>query len=194
MDSLEEISGTDIYLIDQFLKNRIPRNGRVLDVGCGSGRNIKYLLERDYDVTAFDINSMAIEELKSRFPNQAEQFLVSSIENFPLEQKFDFIICNAVLHFANSHAHFELMFEKLLRLLSEKGVLFIRMTSAIGLPNQTREIGNGVYLLEDGSERYLVSRKQISALVKTYNLKYLEPVKSVLVEGLRSMCTLVLCK
>ncbi len=194
MDSLEEISGTDIYLIDQFLKNRIPRNGRVLDAGCGSGRNIQYLLKHGYNVTAFDFNPTAIEELKSRFPNQAEQFLVSSIGDFPFKQKFDFIICNAVLHFANSHAHFELMFEKLLRLLSKNGVLFIRMTAAIGLPNQPKEIGKGVYLLEDGTERYLISRKQISALVKAYKLSYLEPVKSVLVEDLRSMCTLVLSK
>ena len=38
---------------DRFLR-RLPAGGRILDFGCGSGRDTKYFLEKGYAVTAVD--------------------------------------------------------------------------------------------------------------------------------------------
>lgn len=194
MQPFQELKGIEVYLIDQFLKDRISKNSRVLDAGCGSGRNIHYLLKSGYTVTAIDRNEIAIQQLKTAFPKNTHHFSISSIEDFQSEQQFDFIICNAVLHFAQSHSHFETMFAKLVQLLSKNGVLFIRMTSTMGLDPRPQEIENGVFDLKDGTERYLISREQITELIEKHQLNLLDPVKSVLVEDLRSMCTLVFGK
>ena len=42
----------DIYLFDQLLRGRIRAGMRVLDAGCGSGRNLVYLLQSGVEVFA----------------------------------------------------------------------------------------------------------------------------------------------
>ncbi len=41
----ERFGGIDIYLFDQLMKGRIVPGMRVLDAGCGTGRNLAYLLQ-----------------------------------------------------------------------------------------------------------------------------------------------------
>ncbi len=60
-DLAEEFGNIDIYLFDQLLKGRIAQGDRVLDAGCGSGRNAHYLLREGLDVHAVDENSRAID-------------------------------------------------------------------------------------------------------------------------------------
>jgi len=38
----EAINGTDIYLLDQILKDRYETGDKILDAGCGKGRNLKW--------------------------------------------------------------------------------------------------------------------------------------------------------
>lgn len=46
--------GLDTSLLrDKFL-DLLPRNAHILDAGCGSGRDTKAFLAKDYTVTAFD--------------------------------------------------------------------------------------------------------------------------------------------
>src|SRR6187431_1354636 len=64
MNLQAEFDGIDIYLFDQLLKGRIGSGDRVLDAGCGSGRNLSYLLRSGIDVSATDVNPHAIEEVR----------------------------------------------------------------------------------------------------------------------------------
>lgn len=191
MKELAALQGIDIYLIDQLLKHRINEKSKILDAGCGRGRNIHYLIENGLDVTALDQSAESIELLQSHYPKLKHQFLVSSLEDFISDQQFDFIICNAVLHFARGHEHFENMFASLVRHLVPNGTLFIRMTSTIGLELAQND-QNGVFQLPDNSERYLITRSKIDDLLLKHSLALLEPVKTVKVEELRSMTTIVL--
>ena len=190
MKELDALQGIDVYLIDQLMKGRIPQNSKILDAGCGGGRNIHYLIHNNFDVTGIDENPEAIELLRSTYPEIKEKFLRSSLENFESDERYDFIICNAVLHFARDHQHFTQMFSSLIGALGKNGILFVRMTSDIGLP--THLVGkDGVFDLPDESTRYLITRSQVDCLISEYSLSLLEPVKTVKVEDLRSMTTLV---
>jgi hypothetical protein len=75
MDLAEQFGAIDIYLFDQLLRGRIERGMRVLDVGCGSGRNIVYLLREGYDVFGVDADPRAVDAVKrlssSLAPNDA---------------------------------------------------------------------------------------------------------------------------
>ncbi len=48
-----EFGNIDIYLFDQLLKGRFNDCKKVIDVGCGSGRNIAYFLTRFFDQNEF---------------------------------------------------------------------------------------------------------------------------------------------
>lgn len=193
MKELEALRGIDVYLIDQLLKNRIDSESKILDAGSGNGRNIHYLIKNGLDVTGIDPNPEAVEFLRERYPEIKDRFLLSSLEDFHSPNQFDFIICNAVLHFADSHEHFSKMFASLVHHLKPNGTLFIRMTSDIGLKlNQNGQ--NGVFHLLDNSNRYLITRPKIDELIGKHSLSLLEPVKTVKVEDVRSMTTLVLTR
>jgi len=45
----EQFGQIDIYLFDQILRGNISPGMRVLDAGCGGGRNIQYLLREGYE-------------------------------------------------------------------------------------------------------------------------------------------------
>ncbi len=193
MKTLDEIKGIDIYLLDQFLKDRIAKSSKILAAGCGGGRNINWLLEQSYDVAALDPDELRISDLVNQFPEL--KFKKGRIEdNLFIGETFDFIICNAVLHFANDHTHFHQMFEALVNNLKVGGILFIRMTSNIGLENQIEIEKNGRCRLPDQSDRYVITRKQIEDLCSYHCLVLIEPVKSLKVEDLRTMSTIVFQK
>jgi hypothetical protein len=55
-------------------------------------------------------------------------------------------------------------------------------------------LGEGVYLLPDGSERFLWTQEIEEEVMVKYQLEHLEPPKSVLVHGLRAMGVFVMRK
>ena len=128
MEEVNALRGMDIYLIDQLVKGAIESKYRILDAGCGNGRNSHYLIQQGYDVTAFDENAEVIEGLKSLYPDHEKRSFCSIVEDFSSTTRFDFIIGNAVLHFAKDHTHFENMVASLVNVLEVGGILFIRMT------------------------------------------------------------------
>lgn len=191
MNALKHIKNIDIYFLDQLLKGRLNPENKILDAGCGSGRNIKLLINEGYAVFGIDEKKEVIEQLKACYPLLQQNFTNTSIENFDSSQKFDFIICNAVLHFAKNHEQFDQLFKKLVSLLNHNGTLFIRMTTDIGIKDLLTESNNGVYNLPDNTVRYLITNEKITSLLLLHSLELIEPIKTVVVDGKRSMATLV---
>ena len=115
----EQFGQIDIYLFDQILKGRIAPGMRVLDAGCGSGRNLVYLLREGYEVFAADMNPGEVEGVRrmteALHPGLAEKnFRVEAVEAMSFDDACaDVVICNAVLHFARDDAHFEAMVDGL---------------------------------------------------------------------------------
>jgi tellurite methyltransferase len=85
LDLQEWFGGIDIYLFDQLLKRRLVAGMRVLDAGCGTGRNLTYFLRSGYEVFGVDESEEAIAqtrqlaaELAPHLP--AENFRVEPVE------------------------------------------------------------------------------------------------------------------
>jgi len=85
LDLQEWFGGIDIYLFDQLLKRRLVAGMRVLDAGCGTGRNLVYFLRSGYEVFGVDESEQAIAqtlqlaaELAPHLP--AENFRVEPVE------------------------------------------------------------------------------------------------------------------
>ena len=189
------IAKTDIYLVDQILKDRYLFSETILDAGCGNGRNLHWFYKNEFPIYGIDQNESQIETLKKRYPNQANHFSISTIEELAFDNLFfNHIICNAVLHFAKNKEHFKTMFSELLRVLKPKGSLFIRVASNIGIDDKLISVSEGVYKLPDGTTRFLLTKILFLELQEIHDFVLLEPLKTVNVNDLRCMTTIVLQK
>ena len=192
-----EFGNIDIYLFDQLMKGRISATDRVLDAGCGSGRNAYYLLTQDVDVYAVDANPAAVAGVRELAielgrPADPAHFRVEPLEALTFDSgSFDVVICSAVLHFARDDDHFEAMMRELWRVLRPGGLFFARLASSIGMESQVRQIAGRRFALPDGSERYLVDEQQLMALMTTLGGQLLDPLKTTVVQGQRAMTTVV---
>lgn len=187
---------TDIYLLDQIMKGRYQATDRILDAGCGDGRNMQWFLQHNIEIAGIDQNEEAINLLKAGNSSLPEsRFKVSQIEKttFP-ENHFDHIICSAVLHFASSTNHFRTMLEEIVRITRKHGSIFIRMAANICIEDKVIPLGDGIYLIPDGSKRFLLTKTLLAETMEQFNLSFIEPLKTVNVNDIRCMSTLVLMK
>ena len=82
-----------------FLKY-IPEGGKLLDYGCGSGRDTKYFLDKGYDVDAID-GSEALCKIASNYTGITIQNML--FEELEATDKYDGIwACASILHIAKS--------------------------------------------------------------------------------------------
>jgi len=185
----EQFGPIDIYLFDQLLKGRIAPGMRILDAGCGSGRNLVYLLNEGYEVFGVDQDSRAANFLP------AGNFRNENIEDMSFPDAFaDVVISSAVLHFARDDHHFRAMLLGTWRVLKPGGMLFCRLASSTGIENQITKIAGRRFLLPDGSERYLVDEKLLCDLTSELGGQMLDPLKTTVVQNQRSMSTWVVQK
>jgi len=208
MSLQEQFGRIDIYLFDQLLRGNIAPGMRILDAGCGHGRNLVYLLREGYEVFGLDASAEAIANVRRmvkmlapRLPDS--NFQVATIEAMPFPDSFaDVVICNSVLHFARDDAHFNAMLNELWRVLRPGGLLFCRLASTIGsgpetglqfewisTPNSTRH-----FRLPDGTEWYLVDEALLLHLTRSLCANLVDPLKTTVVQAHRCMTTWVLRK
>src|SRR5881409_3411369 len=107
----DQFGPIDIYLFDQILRGRIRPGMRIFDAGCGSGRNLIYLLREGYGVFGVDIDPRAIAAVRALSPElPPENFRVEALESTSFPEHFaDVVISSAVLHLARDPHHFTAM-------------------------------------------------------------------------------------
>jgi SAM-dependent methyltransferase len=190
----------DIYLFDQLLRGRLQPGMRVLDAGCGSGRNLVYLLRSGYEVFGADSDVEAIEAVRVLAATLAPQlpganFRAEAVEEMSFPDAFaDVVLSSAVLHFARDDRHFEAMVTEMWRVLRPGGLLFCRLASAIGMETRVRQTVGRRFLLPDGSERYLVDEALLIELTRRLGGAFLDPLKTTIVQNQRCMTTWVVRK
>jgi SAM-dependent methyltransferase len=194
----EQFGQIDIYVFDQILRGNITTGMRVLDAGCGYGRNLVHLLREGCEIFAVDASANCVEHvrqlsssLKTELP--PENFQVSSIERMPFADEFaDVVICNSVLHFARDHQHFLAMLAEIWRVLKPGGMLFCRLGSRIGMDFEPA--GDGRFVVGDGSRWFLVDQEMLLRLTEEMNGALVDPLKTTIVQDSRCMTTWVVRK
>ncbi len=201
MDIKKQFGEIDIYLFDQLLKGRLPPGTRILDAGCGGGRNLVYFLRAGYEIFGVDHSAEAISHARRLAASlnpalPAENFLVAAVEQMPLPAgHFDAVISSAVLHFARDARHFRAMLDEMWRVLKPGGLFFARLASSIGIEELIMPAGGGGrYLLPDGSERFLVDEAALASAAEEIGASWLDALKTTNVQNKRCMTTWVLRK
>ncbi len=98
----------------------IPAGGRILDAGCGSGRDSKFFLDAGYDVISFD----ASEEMCRRATDYiGKPVLIMRFDDISYETEFDGIwACASLLHVP--HGVLPDILKKMKHSLKPGGVLY----------------------------------------------------------------------
>lgn len=104
---------------DEFLK-QVKSAGKILDAGCGSGRDAKFFLNKGYTVTAFDASDEMV-RLSTELTGQ--KILKMTFQEINFNEEFDGIwACASLLHI--SKAEIDDVLNKLVKSLKPKGILF----------------------------------------------------------------------
>lgn len=199
-DLATQFGPIDVYLFDQLLRGRLVPPMRVLDAGCGSGRNLHHLFRAGFRVAAADEQPEAVavtralaERLAPGLP--ASDFRVEPIEalSFP-DHDADAVLSIAVLHLARDDDQFAAMLNAMWRVLRPGGLFFCRLASDIGMEDRVRPLGGRRYHLPDGTDRYLVNEALLAEWTRRLGARQLDPLKTTVVQDQRCMTTWVLEK
>jgi 2-polyprenyl-3-methyl-5-hydroxy-6-metoxy-1,4-benzoquinol methylase len=119
------------------LKDKLPAQGKVLDVGCGGGVPVsQYFAERGNDVTGFDVSEEMIAIAKQAVPQG--KFFVQDMQTATFAAKEFILIVSffAIIHVPREH-HASLL-KKMFGWLQDDGALLI----TLGGTNTTELIEN----------------------------------------------------
>ncbi len=199
-DLRAEFGDIDIMLFDLLHRGRITASMRVLDAGCGRGRNLAYLLRLGMDVCGTDVSPEAIAATRTLAAGLAPQLADDRFRVEPVEQmsfadaSFDVVISSAVMHFARDDAHWRAMLGEMWRVLAPGGLFFARLATTIGHESRVRPLVNRRFIMPDGDERFLVDEAFVLEASRAVGGTLVEPLKTSVVQDRRSMMTWVLRK
>ena len=189
----------DIYLFDQLLKGSFDERRRLLDAGCGSGRNLPYFLQRGFHVFALDSDRAAVAAVRKLFVRIAPQLPATNVQAGNADAlpwsdgSMDAVICSALLHFASDQQHFGRIVQEMWRVLAPGGLFFARLASSIGL-EYLLPASSGRMRLPDGTDRFVVSERMLLDWNARLGAVAMEPLKTTNVQNQRCMTTWVIEK
>ncbi|HEX4346122.1 MAG TPA: class I SAM-dependent methyltransferase [Vicinamibacterales bacterium] len=195
----DEFGSIDIYLFDQLLRGRFDARRRIIDAGCGSGRNLPYFLRNGFDVRAADADASAVQSVRrlgaSLVPGfEAERVHHGALDALPWEgESADAVICSAVLHFSRDEAEFVSIVRELWRVLVPGGLFFARLASSIGIETHL-PVTRGRVRLPDGSDRFVVDERMLLDVSAALGGHLADPIKTTNVQNMRCMTTWALEK
>ncbi len=88
------------------------RRGRVLDLGCGQGRDALAIARLGYEVTGVDTSAVGIEQMMhdAKKENLPVEGFVADFYDYSIDSDFDFVLLDSILHFYKRESEKETQF------------------------------------------------------------------------------------
>lgn len=148
----------------------------ILDLGCGSGNNTLYLINKNKKVIAADLSSNAITNIIKNFPEIYDTKCFNMLDGFPFkDNSFEVIIADLSLHYFKKQDT-EKIVKDLKRILCKNGYLIIRVNSINDVNHgagQGLEIEKHLFQTEDGRLKRFFDENDIREIFKNFNIIYL---------------------
>jgi SAM-dependent methyltransferase len=162
--------------IDAYEKKR--KVGRVLDAGCGNGRNIMFFAEQGFDVWGLDISEKAVEIAGAWIASKGLKAHLEAgdiTKNLPFKNSFfDVVVSLEVLdHIPISGA--KRIMEEIDRILAGNGYIYITLRSTEDSEcGRGEKVGNNTYVLQEGYEKGIIQHffdfKDVEELFKGFKI------------------------
>ncbi len=159
------------------ITSRLPIGAKVLDLGCGEGRNALFLAECGFDVTAVDISETGIRKLRALAEQRglAIRSEVSDMRNYSFPHQFDLIMCHGCLHLVERESWQDLICEFKTQTNAGGYNVIVVFTDAIPPPDDLKDFCLG--LLHEGELFSLYGNWQI-VLQQSYTFEDQHPGSS----------------
>ena len=148
----------------------------ILDLGCGSGNDTLYLINKNKQVISCDQSSNAINNIKKNFPEVYDTKCFNMLDGMPFDNNsFELIIADLCLHYFKEKDTFELLNE-IRRILTVGGRLIFRVNSVNDVNHgagQGNEIDHHLYETSDKRLKRFFDEKDIKFFFKDFDIEYL---------------------
>lgn len=154
-------------------------DGFVLDYGCGTGRNMNYLLSQNIISCGCDIQEQLDAQADKHLRLMEKGCLILLAENFA-DNQFEFILCSHVLNVIHDDTTKIAVVKDIARLLKKGGLAYIEVRTKHDIESaKTKEAcGNG-YAIKKGSAytyQEAISKAKLEDLCKNAGLKIVDHI------------------
>ena len=139
----------------------ITKRHRILELGCGEGRDAVPLLEKGYDLLATDVSPAAIGFCQRKYPEVSSRFAVLDCVSGELSEKFDFTYAVAVIHMLAQDADRDAFLGFIRSHLKPSGIALI-CTMGDGMMERQTDI-RAAFELQDRTHEQTGKKLQIAA-------------------------------
>ncbi len=172
----------------------LPKNSKILDIGCGKGRHAQIISQMGFDVTGFDLSKQSIHEAK-KLENEHLSFYVHDMRNLFFTNYFDY-----AFNLFTSFGYFENERENIKTLksthagLKKNGLLIIDFLNASKVQknfvsNEKKEVGDIVYHINKHIDNNRII-KEIKFNDKGKDFTYSEKVQLLTLTDFKRILTL----
>jgi ubiquinone/menaquinone biosynthesis C-methylase UbiE len=144
-----------VQLVKLFKKEKVKN---ILDIGCGEGRNCRYLAQKGFNVTGIDISKLAIKiaRKKAKQSNLKIKYIVGDMKKLPSifpENYFDAVISTQTI-FHGTIKDIRKTIEGIRKVTKNGGLVFVTLQPVRG--NEYRmgkKIEKGTYISYAGEDK-----------------------------------------
>ena len=154
----EKYSKTNDLFSRLFIKY-LSTGSKVLDIGCGSGRDITGLIKKGFAVRGADSSKAMIDSAVIRYPELTDKIVLSGLPDLPgIDTAYNGILCSAVLqHIPDSNLYES--FRRIRELLEDEGIFVVSFpVNYPGLDPMTNRDSEGrlFYIRQEEKYRFLI--------------------------------------
>ena len=155
-------------------------NSPILDLGCGSGNNSLYLINRGKEVYAADQSENAINNIRKNFPEIANARILNMLDgiDYP-DDKFGIVVADLSLHYFTTEENRRILLD-IKKILKPDGYLLIRVNSIHDVNHGAgtgEEIEHHFYRTADGMFKRFFDEEDIKTIFSDFNIFFCEEQK-----------------
>ncbi len=162
-----------LQLFDSAIENCLSP---IIDLGCGSGNDTKYLIEKGKKVIPCDFSAHAIENIQKNFPEAEGPKCFDMREGLPFDDDFSgIIIADLSLHYF-SQAETRKILDEIKRVLKKDGILLFRVNSVNDVNHgagQGEEVEKNYYRTADGRFKRFFDKEDLDSFFDGWEMLYI---------------------
>ncbi len=140
----------DIVRLVSFLKKE--RVKKILDLGCGNGRNSNFLAAKNFNIVGIDNSKLAIK--KAKHENRKVKYLFADMKKLPFREDFFDAVISTQTIFHGLLKNIRKTIREIKKVTKSNGLVFITLQPMKGNKYRMgKKLEKGTYISTDGDDK-----------------------------------------